>query len=256
LFDAVSKVPPPELAVLRRLIEGCAKVHDARDRNRMDAHNLALVWSPTLFRFDEQLTPEQLLKSAHNNVQAEAIEALILDHTFFFVPRPEEKAFADLQANLSLESALFDQLEDSETETEMKKRRRMSVMTMSMSSPRFSDAGLPRFVLLHAVYIDVLIQQFSEPSRMSIDGFGSPRLMDEASMSETSSRGRKRRKLERQASEKRVRGTVKMIYYTEKKRSLYDYFQYVNRTNFILPNQLLIDEHRVWRTLKCFRRDR
>jgi hypothetical protein len=147
LFDAVSKIPPPELAVLRRLIEGFAKIHDARDRNRMDAHNLALVWSPTLFRFDEQLTPEQLLKSAHNNVQAEAIEALILDHSFYFVPRPEEKAFADLQANLSLESALFDQLEDSETESELKKRRRMSVMTLGMSSPRFSDAGLPRYVL-------------------------------------------------------------------------------------------------------------
>jgi hypothetical protein len=62
---------------------------------------------------------------------------------------------------------------------------------------------------------------------MSIDGFASPRMTDEASMSETSSRGRKRRKLERQTSEKRIRGTVKMIYYTEKKRSLFDYFQYV-----------------------------
>ena len=82
---------------------------------------------------------------------------------------------------------------------------------------------------------------------MSIDGFASPRMTDEASMSETSARGRKRRKLERQTSEKRMRGTVKMIYYTEKKRSLYDYFQYVHYKCKLakVANKVQIDEHPV-----------
>lgn len=65
----VSKLPKSHKDTFLFVINHLLKIELYKDENRMDLHNLSVVWGPSLFWFPESCNSENLLKNSTNTVR-------------------------------------------------------------------------------------------------------------------------------------------------------------------------------------------